>query len=214
MGNTHPVGGRSSGDNGVSTTNQMIQTSRGRVSGPSTSRPSRNADGIKTCSDLASSEPPDTTAQVQDILKRAAESKSPQFLDKNEATHAGKPENNIESDAVQSQGKGVPNAEWEVEDLAVRSITFWRTGFTVGDGHLRLYGDPESNKILQSIQEGTAPTDLFNVRIGQPVELRVHKRLDEDYVSPPPESLSEARDLSGDSVLSQRPLSRRHLPDE
>ncbi|KAG8781963.1 hypothetical protein FRC15_007811 [Serendipita sp. 397] len=161
-----------------------------------------------------SAEPPDTIAQVQDILKRAAESKSPQFLDKNEATHAGKAENNIESDAVQSQGKGVPNAEWEVEDLAIRDITFWRTGFTVGDGHLRLYGDPESNKILQSIQEGTAPTDLFNVRIGQPVELRVHKRLDEDYVSPPPESLSEARDLSGDSVLSQRPLSRRHLPDE
>lgn len=31
-----------------------------------------------------------------------------------------------------------------------------------------------------------APPEALNVRIGQPVELRVSKRLDEDYVPPPP----------------------------
>ncbi|EJD00541.1 SEP-domain-containing protein, partial [Fomitiporia mediterranea MF3/22] len=65
-------------------------------------------------------------------------------------------------------------------------ITFWRNGFSIEDGPLLDYNDPANAEILRAIDQGQAPADLLNVRYGQPVELRVARRMHEDYIQPQP----------------------------
>jgi UBX domain-containing protein 1 len=88
----------------------------------------------------------------------------------------------------------------------VRHITFWREGFSVEDGPLMRYDDPANSQVLNEINSGCvallcrafkttsdgfcvgcrrAPPSILNVQPGQPVELRVARRLNEAYVPPP-----------------------------
>lgn len=72
------------------------------------------------------------------------------------------------------------------EEPAVRHLTFWADGFSIGDGPLMQYEDPGNQEILEAIHAGRAPLHLLNVRFGQPVELVVTRRTNEKYVPPPP----------------------------
>jgi UBX domain-containing protein 1 len=87
-----------------------------------------------------------------------------------------------------------PDAE---ETTVIRHLTFWRDGFSVEDGELMRYDDPANDQILADINEGyvppptpnqlvnhrirRAPPQILNVLTGQSVELRVAKRLSENY---------------------------------
>ncbi|CAG8514580.1 1366_t:CDS:10 [Paraglomus brasilianum] len=75
----------------------------------------------------------------------------------------------------------------EPEELqpVVRHLTFWRNGFSIEDGPLMAYDDPANKEFLQAINSGRAPLQLLNVKTGQPVDMRVARRLDEDYKPPP-----------------------------
>lgn len=90
------------------------------------------------------------------------------------------------SDEVEStyipDPNGPPNP---VEETAIRHLTFWRDGFSVEDGELRRYDDPAQAQILSEINAGRAPPSILNVLPGQPVEVRVTRRTEEDYVSAP-----------------------------
>ncbi|PAV15026.1 SEP-domain-containing [Pyrrhoderma noxium] len=94
--------------------------------------------------------------------------------------------NTLGSDEIESRVVPDPNAASSSAptESVVRHITFWRNGFTVGDGPLMDYDVPENAEILRSIEQGQAPPALLNVRYGQPVELRVLKKVNEDYVEP------------------------------
>lgn len=72
------------------------------------------------------------------------------------------------------------------EEPAVRHLTFWADGFSIGDGPLMRYEDPGNQEMLEAIHAGRAPLHLLNVRFGQPVELVVTRRTNEKYVPPPP----------------------------
>lgn len=67
-------------------------------------------------------------------------------------------------------------------EVVQRSLTFWRNGFSVEDGPLMRYDDPANREVLEAIESGRAPAHLMNVEYGQRAEVRVFKRLDEDYV--------------------------------
>ncbi|EJD38190.1 SEP-domain-containing protein [Auricularia subglabra TFB-10046 SS5] len=89
------------------------------------------------------------------------------------------------SDDVESQfipDPDAPSASQQEEETAIRQITFWRDGFSVEDGPLMRYDDPQHARLLDDINTGHAPPAILNVRVGQPVELRVLRRLDEDFV--------------------------------
>ncbi|CAO3596419.1 unnamed protein product [Absidia cylindrospora] len=66
-----------------------------------------------------------------------------------------------------------------------RHLTFWRNGYSVDDGPLLRYDDPANSAMLNAINSGRAPLSLLNVQHGQPVDVKVSKRQDEDYVPPP-----------------------------
>ncbi|KAK9250071.1 hypothetical protein V1507DRAFT_468674 [Lipomyces tetrasporus] len=67
-----------------------------------------------------------------------------------------------------------------------RTLTFWRDGFSVENGALLRYDDPANQEILRAINSGRAPLHLLNVNPGQHVDVRVERRMTEDYVSPNP----------------------------
>ncbi|TFK51290.1 SEP-domain-containing protein [Heliocybe sulcata] len=93
------------------------------------------------------------------------------------------------SDEVESTYIPDPNAPAadpnEAAETAIRHLTFWRDGFSVEDGELRRYDNPEEARLLAQIEAGLAPPHVLDVLPGQPVELRVARRINEDYQPPP-----------------------------
>lgn len=65
-----------------------------------------------------------------------------------------------------------------------REITFWRQGFTVGEGPLHRYDDPANASVLQELNAGRVPIGLLDVEFGQDVDVSVFRKTDEDYVPP------------------------------
>ncbi|SJL08724.1 uncharacterized protein ARMOST_12093 [Armillaria ostoyae] len=125
---------------------------------------------------------------VRDLLRRAAEAGPPPVAMGSEHranvfTGGG---HTLGSDEVPSTFIPDPDAEENdgTEETAIRHLTFWRDGFTVEDGDLMRYDDPNNEQILAEINSGRAPPSILNVLPGQPVELRVAKHTDEDYVAP------------------------------
>ncbi|OMJ30184.1 UBX domain-containing protein 3 [Smittium culicis] len=78
--------------------------------------------------------------------------------------------------------------EEEGSDLetVTRTLHIWRNGFSIEDGALYSFNDPKSQAILQQILQGQAPLDILNVKVGQPVELVVSKKSNEDFVQQKP----------------------------
>lgn len=62
-----------------------------------------------------------------------------------------------------------------------RVLTLWRNGFSIDDGPLFPFTDPESVEILREIRMGRVPRNIAGVQPGDDVEMRLEKRDDEDY---------------------------------
>jgi len=123
---------------------------------------------------------------IKDLLKKAAE-----------AGRSGTPESasgSSSNDAFRGSGMTLggegsesrlvqdPNARPEEQELAIRRVTLWRNGFNIEDGPLRDYEDPANQTLVRQLIEGTAPPELINIRFGQPVDVRIDERRNEDYV--------------------------------
>jgi len=149
---------------------------------------------------------------VRDILRKAAQGGPPpaasdrtgrpglfsgggHTLGSSDMPSAYVPDPAQQSESSESQGQ---------EETAVRHITFWREGFSVEDGPLLRYDVPENATLLNEINTGHAPPSILNVRVGQPVELRVQRRTNEDYVEPPKRPLG-AFEGSGNRLGSPVP---------
>ncbi|KAJ1778923.1 protein phosphatase regulator [Coemansia sp. RSA 2523] len=85
---------------------------------------------------------------------------------------------NEHSDSSDELGDG------DDSNIAVRELTFWRNGFSIGDGPLYNIEDPVNRQNLDAILHGRAPLDILNVRPGQRVEMKIAVRRTEDYVPP------------------------------
>jgi len=124
---------------------------------------------------------------VRDLLRRAAEAGPPQedASSSRAAVFTGGG-HTLGSDEVDSTFIPDPNSSPRPEEeTAIRHLTFWRDGFSIEDGDLMRYDDPTNSQILNEINSGLAPPHILNVNPGQPVELRVVKRLSDEFVAPP-----------------------------
>jgi UBX domain-containing protein 1 len=63
-----------------------------------------------------------------------------------------------------------------------RQLTLWRNGFTIDDGPLYPFSDPESVEILREIRMGRVPKHVAGVERGEDVEMRLNNRDTEDWV--------------------------------
>ena len=48
---------------------------------------------------------------------------------------------------------------------AIRHLTFWRDGFSIEDGELMRYDNPESDKVLEEINAGSVPAPFFSAAL-------------------------------------------------
>jgi len=126
--------------------------------------------------------PPGSNNMVREILRRAAQApRSEEPAPRNAFFGSG---HTLGSDDVPSSFVPDPNAPPETEqETAIRYLTFWKNGFSIEDGPLMEYDNPENQRILTAINSGNAPPSYLNVQVGQPVELRVTRRVEEDYVT-------------------------------
>jgi len=151
---------------------------------------------------------------VKDILRKAAQGgQAPVAAARGESSHSssfGGGGHTLGSTDVPSSFIGDPSRPAQDdgesnEETAVRHITFWRDGFSVEDGPLLRYDVPENSRLLNEINTGHAPPSILNVRVGQPVELRVARRTNEEYV-PPPKRAMAAFEGSGNRLGSPVPV--------
>lgn len=109
-----------------------------------------------------------------------------------------------------STSAAVPEATASREPVE-RVLTFWRNGFSVDDGELLSFDDPGNQELLKAIKSGHAPSALMNVTYGQPVNVKVAHRLQEDY-QPPPKKPVKAFSGSGQRLGSVVPGTVTRLP--
>ncbi|KIK00603.1 hypothetical protein K443DRAFT_679069 [Laccaria amethystina LaAM-08-1] len=120
---------------------------------------------------------------VRELLRRAQEGgQAPEDSPRPTAFFGGG--HTLGSDDTPSSFIPDPNAT-DLDQVVVRHLTFWRNGFQVEDGELMRYDDPEHAAILAEINSGRAPPSILNVLDGQNVDVRVAKRVNEDYIPPP-----------------------------
>ncbi|KAL0943333.1 SEP domain-containing protein [Colletotrichum truncatum] len=56
-----------------------------------------------------------------------------------------------------------------------RTLHLWQDGFSIDDGELHRFDDPENAMDLNMIRAGRAPLHLMNVRYDQPVDVKLHQ---------------------------------------
>lgn len=64
--------------------------------------------------------------------------------------------------------------------MVTRTLHLWRDGFSIEDGALRRYDDPEHAMDLQMIRTGRAPLHLMEVEHGQRCDVRLQQH-EEDW---------------------------------
>ncbi|XP_054161465.1 NSFL1 cofactor p47-like [Oppia nitens] len=63
-------------------------------------------------------------------------------------------------------------------------LKFWRNGFSIDDGPLREYNDPQNQEFLNSIKKGEIPRELIQQSGGQEVHLNLEDHKHEDFIPP------------------------------
>ncbi|KAI8576880.1 hypothetical protein K450DRAFT_254733 [Umbelopsis ramanniana AG] len=128
---------------------------------------------------------------VDDILKKASEAGAPPPQDEDVPERpryfsgSGYTLGSDDEPSIQVGTGPQSEATQESSVPVTRQLTFWRNGFSIGEGPLLRYDDPANEYALNAINSGRAPLSLLDVQPGQAVDVRVAKRLDEDYTPPP-----------------------------
>lgn len=62
------------------------------------------------------------------------------------------------------------------------TLTFYRNGFTLGDGPLREQGTPENDQFVDEIKKGFCPSEL--IVDGKPAHVKIEDKRGEDFAAP------------------------------
>jgi len=108
-------------------------------------------------------------------------------------------DNQSSSRVASGEAASPPNKKEKLETVT-RTLHFWRNGFSIDDGELKSYDDPANQEFLKAVKSGRAPIHLLNVKFGQPVELKVAQKFEEDYKPPPMKAFSGAGNRLGSII--------------
>ncbi|KAK4141217.1 uncharacterized protein C8A04DRAFT_14229 [Dichotomopilus funicola] len=82
------------------------------------------------------------------------------------------------------RGSAIPTAPAPDGPVQERILHIWNDGFSIDDGELRRFDDPQNRADLQMIREGRAPIHLMNVRLDQRVDVKLQQHNEEYRVLP------------------------------
>ncbi|CAD6211887.1 GSCOCG00003882001-RA-CDS [Cotesia congregata] len=71
-------------------------------------------------------------------------------------------------------------------DAGVITLKLWREGFTINDGELRSYSDPQNREFMETIKRGEVPMELRQEVLGNEVRLDLEDHHHEEYVPQKP----------------------------
>lgn len=77
-----------------------------------------------------------------------------------------------------------PNHPTEQSSRVEMCLKLWKNGFSVDDGPLRGYNDPENQEFLQSIHAGEIPRELLQQARGAEVHVNMENHNHEEYAAP------------------------------
>ncbi|KAF9874949.1 SEP domain-containing protein [Colletotrichum karsti] len=83
--------------------------------------------------------------------------------------------------AFQEGSDGPPAQTGEPQE---RTLHLWQDGFSIDDGELHRFDDPENAMDLNMIRAGRAPLHLMNVRYDQPVDVKLHQHAENYHPLP------------------------------
>lgn len=124
---------------------------------------------------------------VQDILRKANDPNNGARQDSDELGESSRKQftgAGFKLGDSQTPSSMIPDRSAKKPEKVERKITFWKDGFSVGEGKLYRYDDPRNGAYLRDLNSGRAPLELLDVKMGQDVDVNVDKRLDEEYKPP------------------------------
>ena len=81
------------------------------------------------------------------------------------------------------RGSAIPTAEPQ-GPTQERVLHIWNDGFSIDDGELLRFDDPQNQEALQMIRQGRAPLHLMNVRYDERVEVKLQQHQENYRVLP------------------------------
>ena len=89
------------------------------------------------------------------------------------------------SDNTASESVADPNARAaNVAQPREFTLKMWSNGFSIDDGELRAYTDPENRGFLASVMQGRIPDELVKEARGGEVHVNMEDHKTEEYVKP------------------------------
>ncbi|KAK3903653.1 UBX domain-containing protein 1 [Staphylotrichum tortipilum] len=132
----------------------------------------RSSDPRKVINDLMAK----ARANAREAEEEAAGPSRPRFRGTGQTLGGDGVESRVIPDP---RGSAIPTAASE-GPVQERVLHIWTDGFSIDDGELRRFDDPQNRADLQMIREGRAPIHLMNVRMDQRVNVKLEQHK-EDY---------------------------------
>ncbi|KAI0471460.1 SEP-domain-containing protein [Xylariaceae sp. FL0804] len=149
----------------------------GEKSGLALQDPNQRADPRRIINDLLSKAK--SNAQRPEAPSTAGPSSSASFRGSGQTLGGeGEPSRVIPDPRGPSASAG--RSRPENEEVQERTLHLWRDGFSIDDGELRRFDDPANADALRMIQQGRAPIHLMNVRLHEPLDVKLQQH-DENY---------------------------------
>ncbi|KAI2613372.1 SEP-domain-containing protein [Hypoxylon sp. NC1633] len=122
----------------------------------------------------------ESNAQRPDASTRAGPSSSASFRGAGQTLGGeGAPSRTVPDPLGSAAGSSRARAQASGE-VQERTLHLWRDGFSIEDGELHHFNDPENAEDLRMIQQGRAPIHLMNVRYDEPLDVKLQQH-DENY---------------------------------
>jgi UBX domain-containing protein 1 len=86
----------------------------------------------------------------------------------------------VESRVIPDPRGNAPTPRVPQGPVQSRTLYLWRDGFSIDDGPLHRFDDPENAADLVLIRQGRAPMHLMNINYDQPVDVKLEQR-DENW---------------------------------
>ncbi|KAI1770019.1 SEP-domain-containing protein [Hypoxylon cercidicola] len=143
----------------------------GEKSGLAVQDPSQRDDPRRIINDLLAKAK--SNSQRPESSSRAGPSSAPSFRGSGQTLGGeGAPSRTIPDPLAPASGSGAAPQGSEVQE---RTLHLWRDGFSIDDGELRRFDDPENADALRMIQQGRAPIHLMNVRYDEPLDVKLQQ---------------------------------------
>ena len=139
----------------------------------------------------------DAQDEVRNILSRAVQAPLPVASDPQRPQPFGGTGYTLGSDSTPSQPlvQSQPQLR-QRQGPTRRQLTLWRNGFTIDNGQLFAYSNPQSLESLREIRMGRIPRNIAGVEMGEDVEMQLVKKETEDWS---PDAVGQGRERGGPS---------------